>query len=130
MAREADEPPQPIVAKPGSPAIVAAGRTLVVREWTDPGPSYLHIHRSDDEAWHVLEGALRFRFLDREVEALAGTTVFVPAGVPHTYRVSEPSRYLIFLTPRLDTLIDRLRGLPVGADPRPTLTEFDTLMVE
>ena len=31
-----------------------------------------------------------------------GTKVFVPAGTPHTYRVSaEPSRYLTFLTPRL-----------------------------
>ena len=36
------------------------GTTLVVHEWTKSGPSWLHVHRSDDEAWHVLEGALRF----------------------------------------------------------------------
>src|SRR4029453_12364310 len=92
----------PIAAGPGAPAIAAVGTSLVVHEWTESGPSWLHIHRSDDEAWHVLEGSLRFRFADREVDAPAGTTVFVPAGTPHTYRVtSEPSRYLIFLTPRL-----------------------------
>jgi ketosteroid isomerase-like protein len=78
----------PIIAGPGGPAIAAAGPSLVVREWTDSGPSYLHIHRSDDEAWYVLEGSLRFRFLDREIEAPAGTTVFVPAGIPHTYVVT------------------------------------------
>src|SRR5918993_2055425 len=131
MTREGDGSPSgPIIAGPGCPAIAAAGRTLRVREWTDSGPSYLHIHRSDDEAWHVLEGALRFRLPDRGVDAPAGTTVFVPAGLPHTYRVTEPSRYLIFLTPRLDSLIARLRSLPVGADPRPTLAEFDTVLAE
>ena len=120
----------PVIAGPGSPAVAAAGASLVVREWTDSGPSYMHIHRSDDEAWHVLEGSLLFRFPDREVHAPAGTTVFVPAGSPHTYRVAEPGRYLICLTPRLDRLIARLRGLPDPSRLRATLAEFDTEMVE
>ena len=120
----------PIVAGPGQPAITAIGASLVIREWMDSGPSYMHIHRSDDEAWHVLEGSLRFRFPDREVDAPAGTTVFVPAGVPHTYRVTEPGRYLIVLTPRLDRLIAKLRGLPDESELRATLAEFDTVMVE
>ena len=127
----ANEPSSgPIIAGPGSPAISAVGTSLVVREWTDSGPSYMHIHRSDDEAWHVLEGSLRFRFPGREVDAPAGTTVFVPAGSPHTYRVTEPSRYLIFLTPRLDRLIARLRSLSDQSELRATLAEFDTVMVE
>ena len=119
----------PIIAGPGSPAIHAAGTSLVAREWTDSGPSYLHVHRSDDEAWHVLEGPPRFRFSGREVDAPAATTVFVPAGTPHTYRVVEPGRYLIFLTPKLDRLIAKLRNLPGGSDVRATLAEFDTVMV-
>ena len=122
--------PEPIIARPGAAAISAAGASLVVREWTDSGPSYLHIHRSDDEAWHVLEGSLRFIFPDREVDAPAGTTVFVPAGSPHTYRVAGPSRYLIFLTPRLDRLIAKLRSLREPSALRATLAEFDTVMVE
>jgi mannose-6-phosphate isomerase-like protein (cupin superfamily) len=132
MAQGRNAPPQgPIVAGPGSPAIAAVGTSLVVHEWTDSGPSYLHVHRSDDEAWHVLEGSLRFRFVDGEVDAPAGTTVFVPAGSPHTYRVStEPSRYLIFLTPRLDRLIARLRTLSDRSELRATLAEFDTMLVE
>jgi hypothetical protein len=60
----------PIISRPGAPAISAVGTSLVVHEWTGSGPSYMHIHRSDDEAWHVLEGSLRFRFADGEVDAL------------------------------------------------------------
>ncbi len=131
MAREETKPPsEPIVAGPGSPAVSAIGTSLVVREWTDTGPSYMQIHRSDDEAWHVLEGSLRFRFPGREVDAPAETTVFVPAGSPHTHRVTMPSRYLIFLTPRLHRLIAKLRGFPDRSELRATLAEFDTVMVE
>ena len=80
---------RPIIAKPGSPPISAAGASLVIREWTMSGPSYIHVHQSDDEAFHVLEGTLRFKFLDQEIDATAGTTVFVPAGLAHTYRRSS-----------------------------------------
>jgi mannose-6-phosphate isomerase-like protein (cupin superfamily) len=97
----------PIIAKPGSPPIAAAGTSLVIREWTMSGPAYLHVHQSDDEAWHVLEGTLRFKFNDREVDATPGTTVFVPAGLAHTYRAIKPSRYLIILTPKIGNLIAR-----------------------
>jgi hypothetical protein len=121
---------EPTLVTPGFGPVSAAGDTLVIREWTDSGPSYLHIHHSDDEAWHVLEGCLRFRFDHGEVDAPAGTTVFVPAGLAHTYRVVEPSRYLIFLTPRLDRLIARLRSLEDRSQLRSILAEFDTEMVE
>ena len=79
----------------------------------------------------MLEGSLRFRFADREVDAPAGTTVFVPAGAAHTYSVTlEPTRYLIFLTPRLDRLIARLHTLSDPSELRATLAEFDTVLVE
>ena len=79
----------------------------------------------------MLEGSLRFRFADREVDAAAGTTVFVPAGTPHTYRVTaEPGRYLIVLTPRLDRLIARLHRLSDPSELRATLAEFDTVLAE
>jgi mannose-6-phosphate isomerase-like protein (cupin superfamily) len=78
-------PDAPIISRPGSPAISAVGTSLVIHEWRGCGPPYMHIHRSDDEAWHVLEGSLRFRLADGEIDAPAGTTVFVPAGSPHTY---------------------------------------------
>ena len=63
----------------------ANGQSFIIQEWSGSGPDYLHVHHADDEAWHVLEGTLTFRFQDRDVDASAGTTVFVPAGVPHAY---------------------------------------------
>jgi hypothetical protein len=75
-----------------------------------------------------LEGKLRFSFAEGEVEAAPGTTVFVPAGVAHTYSAVEPSRYLIILTPRIDRLIERLLD-PAGVINLPsTLREFDTVI--
>lgn len=120
----------PTIASPGFGPVSAAGDTLVIRGWTGSGPSYLHIHHCDDEAWHVLEGCLRFRFEHGEIDAPVGTTVFVPAGLAHTYEIMEPSPYLIFLTPRLDRLIARLRSLQDRSQMRSTLAEFDTEMVE
>jgi mannose-6-phosphate isomerase-like protein (cupin superfamily) len=89
------------------PRFSAEGRTLVLREWRGSGPAQLHVHHEDDEAFHVLDGTLRFRFADRTVDVPAGGTVFVPAGVAHAYEAIE-ARYLAILTPRLDALIQAL----------------------
>jgi mannose-6-phosphate isomerase-like protein (cupin superfamily) len=97
----------------GQQPIAATGQSFDVHEWSGSGPGYLHVHHADDEAWHVLEGTLVFRLRDRQVEAPAGTTVFVPAGVPHDYFEAQgPSRYLIILTPRLRDLINALEKAP------------------
>jgi hypothetical protein len=37
-------------------------------------------------------------------------TVFVPAGVAHTYTAADNARYLIVLTPRLSALIAALQA--------------------
>jgi mannose-6-phosphate isomerase-like protein (cupin superfamily) len=93
--------------------VAATGRSFQIHEWSGSGPGYLHVHYADDEAWHVLEGTLTFRLRDKQVEAPAGTTVFVPAGVPHDYFESQgPSRYLTILTPRLRELISTLHAAP------------------
>lgn len=92
--------------------VSAAGQSLVIHEWKGSGPGYMHVHYEDDEAWYVLEGTLTFKFADRTVDAPAGTTVFVPAGVAHTYSADESARYLVILTPRLNDLITELHVAP------------------
>jgi uncharacterized cupin superfamily protein len=107
--------PEPIIAQPTTPPdphaprFAAQGSSFSVHEWRGSGPALMHVHHSDDEAWHVLEGTLRFRLNDRTVDITAGGTVFVPAGVPHTYEAID-ARYLIILTPRLASLIQELQS--------------------
>ena len=109
--------------------LAATGSSFSVLEWRGSGPRSLHIHHADDEAWHVLEGTLRFRFADGEVDVPAGGTVYVPAGVPHTYR-SEDARYLIVLTPRLATLIEELQRAPAGTDYPALYRRYQSTLLE
>jgi mannose-6-phosphate isomerase-like protein (cupin superfamily) len=114
----------------GQPPIAAFGQSFDIHEWSGSGPDYLHVHYADDEAWHVLEGTLTFRFIDRQVEALAGTTVFVPAGVPHTYfEAAGPTRYLIIMTPRLRDLISALHAAPREQHPT-IMRRFESEILE
>ena len=98
----------------------ASGRSFEIHEWRGSGPPTLHVHHADDEAWHVLEGELIFRYSDRTETAGPGTTVFVPAGVAHSYIAAKGARYLIVLTPRLSALIAALQ-----ADSRPRTSTRD-----
>ena len=122
---------KPIIAQnDGINAIAAAGNTFQIHEWTGSGAGYLHVHFSDDEAWHILEGVLTFRFSDGLVDALAGTTVFVPAGVPHDYfEASGATRYLIILTPRLHQLIQELQKAPLTSHAT-IMRQFESAIVE
>ena len=57
----------------------------------------LHVHRTEDEIFHVLEGELRVGAGNTEVRIGAGETLLAPKGVPHTYRVEshEGARWLV-----------------------------------
>src|SRR3954464_10965480 len=52
--------------------------------------SPLHVHRREDEWFYVTEGELTFWVGGRVIEAPAGSFVFGPRGVPHTFVVSPP----------------------------------------
>jgi mannose-6-phosphate isomerase-like protein (cupin superfamily) len=109
------------------PSRKLAGRTIgdpdgsfVIAEWTEgpapqEGPRFvapLHVHHRDDEAWYVLEGALRFRLDDEEREARAGEAVFAPRGTAHTYwnPGSDPARYVLVMTPTIFALINAIHA--------------------
>src|SRR5262245_32217167 len=103
--------PGPDGRAPGQAPIAAKGQSFEVHEWSGSGPPELHVHYADDEAWYILEGCLTFRFSEGQIEAPAGTTVFVPAGVPNAYvDTTGTTRYLIILTPRLSQLVAALHG--------------------
>ena len=60
----------------------------------------LHIHQTEDEAFHVLEGELRLLAGDAEVRVGPGDWVLAPKGVPHTYRVesADGARWIVVTT--------------------------------
>jgi mannose-6-phosphate isomerase-like protein (cupin superfamily) len=104
---------EPIIHMGNQTPLAAEGKSFCVYEWSGSGPDYLHVHHADDEAWHVLEGTLTFRFIDHEVQVPAGATVHVPAGVAHAFfEAHGPTRYLIILTPRLRDLVAALHAAP------------------
>jgi mannose-6-phosphate isomerase-like protein (cupin superfamily) len=120
--------PDPIATVPPE-RVAAAGSSFSIREWRGSGPAALHVHHADDEAWHVLEGMLRFRFADGEVEVAAGGTMFVPAGVAHTYE-AVGARYLVVLTPRLDALIRELQTTPDPAAQAAVYRKYESTLLE
>jgi mannose-6-phosphate isomerase-like protein (cupin superfamily) len=99
----------------------SADSAFVMAEWRDPGgpagPPRLiaprHLHRHDDEAWYVLEGILRVQVGEDEVEAHAGSAVFVPRGTPHTYWNPGPGpvRYLLVMTSNIYGLIQEIHAM-------------------
>jgi quercetin dioxygenase-like cupin family protein len=49
-----------------------------------------HLHRTEDELFHILEGEYRLKIRDQEQRVGPGTILLLPQGVPHTYRVESP----------------------------------------
>jgi mannose-6-phosphate isomerase-like protein (cupin superfamily) len=112
----------PIIAPPLAGKVLGtAVNNFVIAEWQDAGgasaqPRYiapLHLHRSDDEAWYVLEGVLSVKVGNDDVELRAGSGVMVPRGTPHTYWNPGPDRvrYLLIMTSRIYQLIQDIHSL-------------------
>jgi mannose-6-phosphate isomerase-like protein (cupin superfamily) len=117
----------PIIAPPLAGQVIGSigngtvGNDFVIAEWQDaggpPGPprwiAPLHLHRNDDEAWYVLEGALCVRIGTDVVEARAGSAVFVPRGKAHTYWNLGPGRvrYLLVMTSNIYSLIQDIHAM-------------------
>lgn len=82
----------------------ASGGVMSVVEVTAPPGDMppLHLHRTDDEMWTVLEGEVSFFLEGQEPIRLgAGGVGFSPKGVIHTYRVESdvPARMLVCCAP-------------------------------
>lgn len=61
----------------------------------------VHIHNNEDEVIHIIDGEFEL-WLDGQVSrAGPGMSVFLPRGIPHTFRVvgDRPGRILAIATP-------------------------------
>ena len=79
-----------------------SGDAFTLLEADEPpgfGPP-MHIHREAAEAFYVIAGEYVIFVREEEFVCPAGSFIYIPAGVPHGFRVgSQPSRKLNLYTP-------------------------------
>ena len=74
----------------------------------------LHRHTREAEAFYVLDGSLTYRAGDEIYHLVAGSFIFLPAGIPHAFRITgtTPARFLGLTVPgKLLDLYDEV-GIP------------------
>jgi len=87
-----------------------------------------HIHTREDEVFLVLEGDVCFEIDGRALLAGPGTSVFMPRGVPHTFRIQSTSaRLLGVMTPGAFEQLFRNLSIPAEERglPTPGTVPFD-----
>jgi mannose-6-phosphate isomerase-like protein (cupin superfamily) len=96
------------------PAAAAGGALTMFRATMPAGFSPpRHIHTREDEVFVVEDGEALFDVDGRFMTAGPGTTVFMPRGVPHTFRVQSPvARMLGVMTPGGFEALFRNLGVP------------------
>jgi quercetin dioxygenase-like cupin family protein len=87
-----------------------------------------HIHTREDEVFLVQDGDVCFWIDGKLLLAGPGTTVFMPRGNPHTFRIQSPSATILgVMTPGEFEQLFRNLGIPAGerALPTPGIVPFD-----
>ena len=98
------------------------GRFAVVEHPLAPGilAGPTHVHHREDEASYVLEGQITAQIGDQVIQAPAGTLLFKPRGIPHTFwnQSSMPARVLEIIAPAgLERYFEELDGLITPNEP-------------
>jgi quercetin dioxygenase-like cupin family protein len=76
-----------------------------------------HVHSREDEVFVVLDGDVCFEIDGRRLAAGPGTTIYMPRGVPHAFRVESPvARMLGIIAP--GDFEHLFRNLSVPAEER------------
>jgi quercetin dioxygenase-like cupin family protein len=90
-----------ILATVKSSAETTGGAVAVIEHLAPRGAgSPLHVHSREDEWFYVIEGELTFWVGGETIVAPAGSFVFGPKGIPHTFMVgSEEARFLLVTEP-------------------------------
>ena len=95
------------------------GRVAVIEHLAPQGAgSPLHVHHNEDEWFYVTEGELTFWVGGQVTDAPAGSFVYGPRGIPHTFTVTSPeARFLLVTEPA-----GFERFMRALSEPAPSLT--------
>ncbi len=100
-----------------------AGLFSVMEGWTPPGAGPpLHRHSREDETFYILDGVYEFTVGTEKFPAPAGSVVFGPRGIFHTFKNSgaSPARMLIFAQPAgIDQFFEELSDSLAQGPPDP-----------
>jgi len=90
-----------VLATIKSSSETTAGRVAVIEHLAARGSgSPLHVHHNEDEWFYVIEGELTFWVGGQVIAATAGSFVYGPRDIPHTFIVSsEQARCLLVTEP-------------------------------
>jgi quercetin dioxygenase-like cupin family protein len=93
-----------------------AGRVAVIEHLAPQGAgSPLHVHHREDEWFYVTEGTLTFWVGGEIIEASAGSFVYGPRDLPHTFLVTSPqARFLLVTEPAGFESFMRAMGEPAA----------------
>jgi quercetin dioxygenase-like cupin family protein len=88
-------------------------------ELVDPETPPPHFHRLREEAFFVTEGRFTFVVGGIELDAPAGSFVFIPRGKRHAFGTTPGSKAMLLVSPAgLEGFFDELgRGLAAGRSP-------------
>ncbi|HEY6665914.1 MAG TPA: quercetin 2,3-dioxygenase [Propionibacteriaceae bacterium] len=80
-------------------AETSAGRIAVIDNYAVEGAAPpLHVHHNEGECFYVIDGALTIWAGGKAIEASAGSFVYGPPHVPHTFVVRSPTARFLFIT--------------------------------
>jgi mannose-6-phosphate isomerase-like protein (cupin superfamily) len=98
-----------------------AGRVTVIEHLAPQGSGApLHVHHREDEWFYILEGELTFWVGGRIINAPAGSFVYGPRDIPHTYTVRSPqARSLVVTEPAGFEKFMRALGSPAASPTIP-----------
>jgi quercetin dioxygenase-like cupin family protein len=90
-----------VLATIKSSAETTDGRVAVIEHLAPQGSgSPLHVHHNEDEWFYVTEGELTFWVGGQRIDAAAGSFVYGPREIPHTFVVASPeARFLLVTEP-------------------------------
>ena len=103
-----------ILATIKSSTETTGGAVAVIEHLAPRGTgSPLHVHSREDEWFYVIEGELTLWVDGETILAPAGSFVFGPKGIPHTFIVSsEQARFLLVTEPAGFEQFMRMVGEP------------------
>ncbi|MCW3061166.1 MAG: cupin protein [Capsulimonas sp.] len=95
------------------------GSLLMIEQTNPPGVGIpMHVHENEDEVFHILEGSLACTVGGKSVVATAGTTVFLPRNIPHTWITAGevPVKTILIVSPGAgaENMFGELSRLPAG----------------